>query len=132
MCIGGAAIGVVIPVMPQLVKALGISSAEYGLIVGTFAATKLVGNIPAAALVDRFGRKPCLVSGIAIIGASIGGVGFCDTYQELMVCRGLTGIGVAAFTTAATMYLTDLSTPLNRAKTIAPAMAAFSAGAAIG
>jgi MFS family permease len=41
-------------------------------------------------------------------------------------------VGVAGFMTAATMYLSDISTPLNRARTLAPPSVAFSAGASIG
>jgi MFS family permease len=39
---------------------------------------------------------------------------------------------VAALSTAATLSITDISTPNNRASTMAPVMAAFSAGTALG
>jgi MFS family permease len=44
----------------------------------------------------------------------------------------LTGFGVAALSTGGTMMMTDVSTPLNRAITIAPIMSAFAAGTALG
>jgi MFS family permease len=48
------------------------------------------------------------------------------------VCRLFTGLGVAGLSTAATMTLSDISTPLNRASTMAPIMSAFAAGTALG
>ncbi len=128
----GMSIGVIMPVMPQLVDHLGISAAQYGLVVGAFAGTKMLANMPAASLVERFGRKRVLTAGMAVIGASFFGIGAAYSYEHLMLCRGCTGIGVAAFMTSATLYLSDISTPLNRAKTLAPPMTAFSAGAALG
>jgi len=128
----GISIGVIMPVMPQLVEQLSISSSQYGMIVGAFAATKMVCNIPAASLVDKFGRKNILTGSMIIIGVSLAGIGAATQFQDIAMCRACTGIGVAGFMTAATMYLTDISTPLNRARTLAPPMTAFSAGAAIG
>ena len=128
----GLSIGIIMPVMPQLVEQLSISTSEYGLIIGAFAGVKMMGNIPAATLVDKFGRKNILTVSIAIIGSSMAGIGVASEFQELAMCRACTGMGVAGFMTAATMYLSDISTPLNRARTLAPPSVAFSAGASIG
>jgi len=128
----GLSIGIIMPVMPQLVEQLSISTSEYGIVVGAFAATKMLGNIPAATLVEKFGRKQILTGSIAIIGASMAGIGLASDFNNLALCRACTGVGVAGFMTAATMYLSDISTPLNRARTLAPPSVAFSAGASIG
>lgn len=128
----GTSIGVIMPVMPQLVAQLSITSTEYGLIVGAFAFTKLIANIPAATLVDKYGRKNILTASMLAIGGSLAGIGVAMSFEQIAFCRGLTGIGVAGFLTAATMYISDISTPLNRARSLAPPMTAFSAGAAVG
>ena len=128
----GMSIGIIIPIMPQLVQALEISSSEYGLIVGAFAGAKMFANVPTASLVDRFGRKPIITGGMMVVGASLGCIGLASAYTHIMLCRAFTGIGVAAFVTGATMYLSDISTPLNRAKTMAPPNVAFGAGTAVG
>ncbi len=59
-------------------------------------------------------------------------MGLATEFEHLYVCRLLTGLGVAGLSTAATMSITDLSTPLNRASTMAPIMSAFAAGTALG
>lgn len=49
-----------------------------------------------------------------------------------MACRLITGLGVAGLSTAATLTIADISTPRNRAATMAPMMSGFAAGMCIG
>jgi MFS family permease len=92
----------------------------------------MIGNIPAAILVERHGRKPYMTYSLAVIALGVGGIGLASSFEALYVCRLLTGLGVAALSTAGTLMITDISTPLNRASTYAPIMSAFSAGTAVG
>lgn len=62
----------------------------------------------------------------------MGGIGLATQFEHLWLCRLLTGAGVAALSTAATLSIADISTPLNRASTMAPIMSAFAAGIALG
>jgi MFS family permease len=111
---------------------LGLTAGEYGMVVSAFALAKMVGNIPFAVLVERDGRKPYLVYSMILVSAGVGAIGMANGFEQLYMCRLLTGLGVAAFSTAATMTVTDISTPLNRASTFAPIMSAFAAGTALG
>jgi len=52
--------------------------------------------------------------------------------NTMLALRLTTGLGVAAYLTAATMYVADISTPLNRAKMLGPTMSGFAAGMALG
>ena len=67
-----------------------------------------------------------------IVALGVGGIGLATSFEQLYLCRLFSGLGVASFSTAATMTVTDLSTPLNRASTFAPIMSAFAAGTALG
>lgn len=69
---------------------------------------------------------------MAIIAMGVGGIGLAGSFEHLYLCRLFTGLGVAGLSTAATMSITDISTPLNRASTFAPIMSAFAAGTALG
>ena len=69
---------------------------------------------------------------MALIAVGVGGIGLAGHFEELFMCRLFTGLGVAALSTAATMTVTDISTPLNRASTFAPIMSGFAAGTALG
>jgi MFS family permease len=132
MLLVGASVGVVIPAMPFVVESLGLSTGQYGIVVSAFGLAKMFGNVPAAVGVERHGRKPYMTYSLALLAAGVGGIGFASSFEELYFCRLLTGLGVAALSTGGIMILADISTPLNRASTMAPVMSAFSAGAALG
>ena len=128
----GSSVGIIIPVMPYVVSNLGLTTGQFGMVVSSFAFAKLFANVPAAVLVERHGRKPFLVYSLVIISMGVGGIGLASQFEHLVVCRTLTGIGVSLLSTAATLSIADCSTPLNRARTMAPMMSAFSAGTALG
>lgn len=132
MIMVGATVGVTTPAMPFIVQQLGITTGEYGLVVSAFGLSKMIGNIPFAVLVERYGRKPYLVYSLMVISAGMGGIGLATGFESLYLCRLFTGFGVAALSTAATLTVTDISTPLNRASTFAPIMSGFAAGTAVG
>ena len=132
MLLVGSCVGMITPVMPYIVENLSLSTAEFGYVVSAFGLAKLLGNIPSAILVERHGRKPYLVYSLLFIGGGSAGIGFAGSLDQLLSCRMAIGFGVAALSTAATLSITDISTPNNRASTMAPVMAAFSAGTALG
>jgi len=111
---------------------LGLSTTQYGLVVSAFALAKLLGNVPSAILVERHGRKPYLTYSLAVLAVATAGVGVATSFEELYLTRFVAGVGVAAMSTGATLMMTDLSTPLNRATTLAPSMSAFAAGMTVG
>lgn len=132
MLLVGSSVGIVAPVMPFVVENLGLTPGQYGLVVSAFALAKMAGNVPSAILVERHGRKPYLVYSLSVVALGVGGIGLATQFEHLYVCRLLTGFGVAALSTAATMTMSDISTPRNRASTMAPIMSAFAAGTALG
>ena len=132
MLLSGTAVGVVLPVMPMLVHHLSLSQAEYGYVVAAFGLAKLVGNVPAATLVDRHGRRALLASGLAVVGCGMVGVGLAGSLEQLVAARLVSGLGVSFLLSGATMAVADISTPLNRARMMAPMTTAFSAGTVLG
>jgi MFS family permease len=132
MLLVGASVGVITPAMPFVVESLALTTSQYGMTVAAFGLAKMAANIPSAIAVERHGRKPYLTYSLAVVALGVGGIGLAGSFEELYVCRLLTGLGVAALSTAGTMMIADLSTPLNRASTMAPVMSAFAAGTALG
>lgn len=132
MLLVGSSVGIIIPVMPYVVQNLGITAGEYGVVVGSFALAKLFANVPAAVMVEKHGRKPFLVYSLVLVGLGVGGIAICTEWYHVGMCRTLTGVGVSLLSTAATLSIADCSTPLNRARTMAPMMSAFAAGTALG
>jgi MFS family permease len=132
----GLSVGIIIPCMPLLVSQLQISPSAFGFVISAFGLSRLLGNIPSGYLVEKYGRKPVISAGLMLCGLGnfaislifLPGLGA----SWLVLCRFLAGFGVSAFVAGGYMYISDISTHLNRTRTIAPVMASFSAGTALG
>ena len=61
-----------LPIMPLLVKDLGITQAQFGTVVAAFGLAKLLANVPAAILTDSKGRRFMMVLGLGFVGAGMG------------------------------------------------------------
>lgn len=125
-------IGVIIPILPELVKEfVGGSTATagryYGVIAATYATTQFFFAPILGALSDRFGRRPVIL--ISLFGLGIDYViqGLSPTIWWLFVGRLIAGIMGASFTTA-NAYIADVSTPENRAKNFGMMGVAFGLG----
>eukprot|EP01031_Cornospumella_fuschlensis_P033993 gene33993-41137_t len=67
----GVSVGIIIPCMPILVNTLRIPPQDFGLMVSAFALSKLLVNLPTAHLVEKYGRKAAITSGLALCGLGV-------------------------------------------------------------
>ncbi len=129
-------IGVVIPVLPELVKQLaGGTTAAAGRYVGVIAASYATMQFFFApilgALSDRFGRRPVILVSLFGLGIDYLIQGFAPTLAWLFAGRVLAGIMGASFTTA-NAYIADVSEPENRARNYGLIGVVFGLGFIIG
>jgi len=129
-------LGLIIPVMPSLIKELtgeGISRAsEYGgWLVFTFAVMQFLFSPVLGGLSDQYGRRPIIL--IALFGFAIDYLllAFAPTLLWLFIGRALAGVTGASITTASA-YIADISTKDNRAQNFGMIGAAFGLGFIIG
>ena len=113
-------IGIIVPVLPELVKQLvGGGTATAGRYVGIIAASYATMQFFFApllgALSDRFGRRPIILVSLFGLGIDYLIQGFAPTIGWLFFGRVLAGIMGASFTTA-NAYIADVSEPENRAR----------------
>ncbi len=113
-------IGIIIPVLPELVKqfvggSTTLAGRYVGIIAASYALMQFVFAPILGALSDRFGRRPIIL--IALFGLGVDYViqGLAPTIGWLFVGRLVAGIMGASFTTA-NAYIADVSTPDNRAR----------------
>jgi MFS family permease len=132
----GISVGVIIPCMPLLVSQLEISPNAFGIVISAFGLSRLLGNIPSGFLVEKYGRKASVTGGLIVCGLANFSISFILLpglgTPWLVFCRFLAGLGVSGFIAGGQMIISDISTHLNRSRTLAPVMAAFSAGMALG
>ena len=129
-------LGIIIPVIPKLIKELinaDISeAAKYGgWLAFAYAFTQFVFAPIVGGLSDKYGRRPIIL--ISLFGFAIDYLflSIAPTILWLFVGRIFAGITGASFTTASA-YIADISTPENRSKNFGMIGAAFGLGFVIG
>ena len=89
--------GIVAPSIPAFARQFGVSTAAAASVISAFALMRVVGALPAGRLVDRFGERRTMAAGIAIVAVSSVLAGFAGSFDQLIVLRGVGGIGSAMF-----------------------------------
>lgn len=77
--------GILLPVLPVLARSLGLSALELGLVNSASSLARILCNVPAAALAERFGRRPLLVAGPAIGAAAMVGIAVSSSFEGRLV-----------------------------------------------
>ena len=113
-------IGIIIPVLPELIKEfVGGDTATAGRYVGVIAAAYSTMQFLCApvigALSDRFGRRPVILASLFGLGIDFLVQGLAPSIGWLFLGRVVAGIMGASFTTA-NAYIADVSEPENRAR----------------
>ncbi len=124
--------GIVSPVLALYAKEFGVGTTMVGLTVTVFAIARLIVNIPAGMLADRFGRRVILVGGPIITAVGMIGSGFADNIWTLLAWRFVAGAGSAFYMSGAMVYLIDIARPDQLSRYVATNQWALSLGVAMG
>ena len=124
--------GVVSPVIPLYAKDFGVSAAAVGLTLTVFALARLIVNVPAGMIADRFGRRILLVGGPIITSVGMIGSGLSGSIGELLIWRFVAGAGSAFYMSGAMIYLIDIAPPDQRTRYVAINQWALTVGFALG
>ncbi|MFA5825239.1 MAG: MFS transporter [Gallionellaceae bacterium] len=82
---------IMMPLGPMLIRELGISTHEFGLLVASYSFSAAFSGLLAATFVDRFERKRLLLVMFVLFGLATLACGLAPGYATLMVARGLAG-----------------------------------------
>lgn len=105
--------GVLVPVLPVFARSFGVGNLEVGAVISAFALMRLVSSPFCGRLINTFGERVVMATGIFIVAVSSGVAGIATSYQQLLVLRGVGGIGSAMFTVSAfTLLLTSVDPSL--------------------
>jgi len=124
--------GMIIPIMPFYIEAMGASGRELGLLMATFAETQLIFAPIWGNLSDRVGRKPILLVGI--LGNAIAQLlfGLSTELWMLFAARALSGILSSATLPTAMAYIGDTTSTEDRGGGMGIAGAAMGVGMVLG
>ncbi|AWN23870.1 tetracycline resistance MFS efflux pump [Deinococcus irradiatisoli] len=128
-------IGLIIPVLPLLIKELAGSAAAGARYIGIFTAVYAVMQFVFAPILgrlsDRYGRRPVLLLSLLGVGLDYLLLAFAPTLWWLFVGRVIAGITGASLTVA-NAYIADVSAPEDRAKNFGRLGATFGVGFILG
>ncbi|MCX7567058.1 TCR/Tet family MFS transporter [Sulfitobacter sp. F26169L] len=134
--IDGMGIGLIIPVMPDLLLELGggtlAQAAVWGGILSTtFAVMQFLFGPVIGGLSDRFGRRPVLLVALVVMALDYVLMAVAGAIWLLLIGRIIGGITAATQSTASA-YMADISAPHERAARFGLVGAAFGAGFVLG
>lgn len=129
-------IGLIIPVMPDLVQEVGGGTLAQAAIWGgilstTFAVMQFLFGPVVGGLSDRFGRRPVLLVALVVMALDYVLMALAGAIWLLLVGRVIGGITAATHSTASA-YIADISAPHERAARFGLVGAAFGAGFVLG
>jgi len=84
-------------VFPLMKETLGVSFAQLGLLATVFYITSGICQFFAGMLVDRYGARPILFLGMAIVSGAVLLCGLAPSYGVLLLLMPLAGIGNSVF-----------------------------------
>ncbi len=97
--------GILAPAIPVFARTFGVSALEASEVISIFALVRFVTSPLAGALVNRFGERMVLASGVGIVALSSAAAGFSGDFVHLLLLRGIGGLGSSMFTVSAMALL---------------------------
>ncbi|HEX2741171.1 MAG TPA: MFS transporter [Rubrobacter sp.] len=98
----------VTPAFPTIVRELGVSSGQVGLLITVFTLPGIVLTPVFGILSDRYGRKKILVPALLLFGLAGGACAFARSFDLLLTLRFLQGMGAAALGTLNVTVIGDI------------------------
>ena len=120
------------PILPLYLVSFGASSTVIGAVMAVFTITATATRIPVGLLIDRIGRKPFLIVGVALFAVGNFGYLWAPGILLMLPFRMLHGVGWCGCTTAVATLAADIAPQKRRGELIGYAAMASSLGGAIG
>lgn len=108
--------GVVAPALPEFARSFNVGVTAASAIVSAFAIMRLVFAPSTGRLVNRFGERPMYLLGLFIVALSTLASAFAQSYWQLMLFRGLGGVGSVMFSVSAMGLMIRISPPAIRGR----------------
>lgn len=136
LLIDAIGIGIIFPIMPDLMARVGAATTGEGAFWGGVLMASYAGALFLFApiiggLSDAFGRKPVLLAALFVLAVDYVIMALAGVFWVLLVGRILAGVAGATYTTA-TAYIADISSAKERSARFGMIGAAFGIGFVLG
>lgn len=110
----------------------GLTGTQTGLLLAMGPVGMIFGAMVLAPLSDRFGRRPMLITSLAVVAVFTGLSAVCGNMEQLMVTRLLAGIGMGGMLPILTITTGEFAPTHRRAAAIGLMGAGLPLGSAVG
>jgi DHA1 family multidrug resistance protein-like MFS transporter len=124
--------GMVMPIFPFYIEALGVGGRELGILAAVSSLMEFVFAPVWGAVSDRMGRKPVLLIGLSGYFISTLLMGLVDKYYLLLLVRAISGLLSSATLSTSMAYVCDVTTEDDRASGLGILGSAMGLGVIIG
>ncbi|MEN9741758.1 MAG: hypothetical protein RIR66_714 [Actinomycetota bacterium] len=124
--------GVVVPIIPVFAKSFGVTTLAATSVVSVFAAMRLVAATPGGRLVNHFGERIMLWTGLSVVAISSLLAGLSQTFSQLLILRGMGGLGSVMFSISSMSLLMRSVEPEKRGRASATYQGGFLLGSLTG
>ncbi|MFV1491978.1 MFS transporter [Phaeobacter sp. JH18-32] len=136
LMIDAIGIGIVFPIMPDLMLRVGAESTAEGalwsgIMMSAYAAAMFLFGPIVGSLSDAYGRRPILILALVTLTIDYVIMALAQTYWMLLVGRVIAGMAGATYITA-TAYISDIAKPAERGAAFGMIGAAFGIGFVLG
>lgn len=108
--------GVVAPALPVFARSFGVGVTAAAAVVSALPVLRLLFAPVSGRLVARLGERTMYLTGLLVVAASTGACALATSYGQLLLYRGLGGIGSTMFTVSAFSLLFRLAPPSRRGR----------------
>lgn len=136
LLIDAIGIGIVFPIMPDLMDRVGASSTAEGafwggVMMSAYAAAMFLFGPIIGSLSDAYGRRPVLIAALVTLTIDYVIMAIAETYWLLLMGRIIAGMAGATYITASA-YIADIAKPAERGAAFGMIGAAFGIGFVLG
>ena len=110
--------GLLLPILPLYAKSFDISYGLVGLVLAAEGIGHLVGDLPAAIVLNRIGRKAAMLLGVLTVALCGAGLFFAPTILMVFLLRFAGGIGGALWDISRYAYLADATAVHQRGRAL--------------
>lgn len=97
--------GILSPVLPNYARSFGVGYDAVGLLISSFALTRLMADPFVGRFIDEHGERAMATLGAVVVGASSVAAGLAPTFSLLVIFRAAGGIGSSLFFAALLSFL---------------------------
>lgn len=108
--------GLVAPALPTFARGFGVGVTAVSVVISIFALFRLLFAPTSGRLVNRLGERRIYLTGLLVVAGSTGACALAQSYWQLLVFRGLGGIGSTMFTVSALSLLIRAAPPEQRGR----------------